>query len=98
MPAYRRSQIVSADEVGVYHCVTRCVRRAFLCGLDVESGHDYEHRKEWIRERLEELAAVFAIDPGFESLRWLSTETSLEVSIAALRRVEAGSPPTVYSP
>ena len=62
MPAYPRSQIASADEVGVYHCVARCVRRAFLCGLDVESGHDYEHRKEWIRERLEELAAVFAID------------------------------------
>ena len=62
MPAYPRSQIVSADEVGVYHCVARCVRRAFLCGLDVESGHDYEHRKEWIRERLEELAAIFAID------------------------------------
>jgi hypothetical protein len=62
MPAYPRSQIVSADEVGVYHCVARCVRRAFLCGLDVESGHDYEHRKEWVRERLEELAAVFAID------------------------------------
>jgi putative transposase len=62
MAAYPRSQIVSADEVGVYHCVARCVRRAFLCGLDVESGHDYEHRKEWMRERLEELAAVFAID------------------------------------
>jgi hypothetical protein len=53
---------VSADEVGLYHCVARCVRRAFLCELDVESGHDYEHRKEWIRERLEELATVFAID------------------------------------
>ena len=62
MPAYPRSQIVSADKVGVYHCVARCVRRAFLCGLDVESGHSYEHGKEWIRERLEELAAVFAID------------------------------------
>jgi hypothetical protein len=62
MRAYPRSQIVSADEVGVYHCVARCVRRAFLCELDVESLHDYEHRKEWIRERLEELAAVFAID------------------------------------
>jgi hypothetical protein len=44
------------------HCVARCVPSAFLYGLDVESGHDYEHRKEWIRERLEELAAVFAID------------------------------------
>jgi putative transposase len=61
MRAYPGSQIVSADEVGVYHCVARCVRRAFLCGLDVESGHDYDHRKEWIRERLEELAADFAI-------------------------------------
>jgi len=62
MPAYPRSQIVSADEVGVYHRLARYVRRAFLCGLDVESQHDYEHRKKWIRERLEELAAVCASD------------------------------------
>jgi REP element-mobilizing transposase RayT len=62
MPAYARSQIVPPDEVGVYHCIARCVRRAFLCGVDPLTGHDYAHRKEWIRERLELLASVFAID------------------------------------
>jgi REP element-mobilizing transposase RayT len=62
MPAYARSQIVPPDEVGVYHCVARCVRRAFLCGVDPLTNHDYDYRKEWIRERLELLASVFAID------------------------------------
>ena len=62
MPAYARSHIVPPDEVGVYHCIARCVRRAFLCGVDPLTGRYYEHRKEWIRERLELLASVFAID------------------------------------
>ena len=39
----------------------RCVRRAFLCGDDPLSGKNYDHRKEWIRRRLEFLAANFAV-------------------------------------
>jgi REP element-mobilizing transposase RayT len=62
MPAYPRCQIVTSEEVGVYHCVARCVRRSFLCGVDPTTGHDYEHRKEWIRQRLQQLASIFAID------------------------------------
>jgi hypothetical protein len=62
MPAYARREIVDETEVGVYHCVTRCVRRAFLCGQDAFSGRSYEHRKGWIQSRLEELAAIFAVD------------------------------------
>ncbi|HEX5446608.1 MAG TPA: hypothetical protein VFW87_22510 [Pirellulales bacterium] len=34
MPAYARRPIVDESIVGVYHCVARCVRRAFLCGVD----------------------------------------------------------------
>jgi putative transposase len=62
MPTYSRRQIVREDEVGVYHCIARCVRRAFLCGMDPYSGHDYSHRKEWILDRLRELAKLFAIE------------------------------------
>jgi REP element-mobilizing transposase RayT len=62
MPAYPRGQIVIKDEVGVYHCTSRCVRRAFLCGVDPLTKKNHEHRKEWIRDRLERLASVFAID------------------------------------
>jgi hypothetical protein len=62
MPTYSRRQIVVEDEVGVYHCIARCVRRAFLCGVDTYSGQDYSHRKEWILDRLRELAGLFAIE------------------------------------
>jgi hypothetical protein len=62
MPTYSRRQIVVGDEVGVYHCVARCVRRAFLCGVDTYSGQDYSHRKEWILDRLREFAGLFAIE------------------------------------
>ena len=62
MPTYARGQIVVEDEVGVYHCIARCVRRAFLCGEDPYTGQDYSHRRDWILDRLRELAGLFAIE------------------------------------
>ena len=62
MPACARGQIVVEDQVGVYHCIARCVRRAFLCGTDPYTGKDYSHRKEWILDRMRELAGLFAIE------------------------------------
>ncbi len=62
MPAYARKEIVDETVVGIYHCVSRCVRRAFLCGVDRYSGRNFDHRKLWLQDRLEELAALFAID------------------------------------
>lgn len=61
MPYPRHAQ-VSAQTTPYYHCISRCVRRAFLCGLDRLTGRSYEHRKQWIVERLELLSAVFTID------------------------------------
>ncbi len=60
--AYARSEVYNPEEVGVYHCVSRCVRRAFLCGKDTVTKISYEHRREWIRERLKSLVDIFAID------------------------------------
>ena len=45
-----------------YHLVSRCVRRAFLCGVDEHDGRDYSHRRAWLVERLRRIAPCFAVD------------------------------------
>ena len=62
MPTYARRQIVAEDRVGVYHCIARCVQRAFLCGIDPYTGQDFSHRKKWILDRARELAGLFAVE------------------------------------
>lgn len=58
---YPRSQLVSEAEPGFYHVVSRCVRRAFLCGEDTVTGQSFEHRRQWIEARILELADCFAV-------------------------------------
>lgn len=58
---YPRRLYVPPDTPGIYHCVSRCVRRAFLCGRDPVSGRSFEHRKQWIEDRILELAQIFAV-------------------------------------
>src|SRR5882672_2559418 len=53
-----RSQLVDTSVTRWYHCISRCVRRAFLLG---EGATD---RKQWIEDRLRELADVFAVSIG----------------------------------
>ena len=56
--AIARAQLVDLALTRWYHCMTRCVRRAFLPG----EGDD--NRKEWLENRLEELAGLFAVSVG----------------------------------
>ncbi|WP_095532905.1 transposase, partial [Vibrio palustris] len=56
-----RSQQISLVDTPYYHCVSRCVRRAFLCGDDAVTGQNYEHRRGWVEKRLLFLTQVFAI-------------------------------------
>ena len=53
-----RARLVDVSITRWYHCITRCVRRAFLL------GEEATNRKEWIEHRLEELAEIFAIAVG----------------------------------
>ena len=58
---YPRSHIVADGEPGFFHVVSRCVRRAFLCGQDNVTGRSFEHRRHWIEARILELAECFAV-------------------------------------
>ncbi len=57
-----RSALVSVDDTPYYHVVTRCVRRTFLCGVDRDSGQSFEHRRQWIEDRIRLLSSIFAVD------------------------------------
>ena len=57
-----RSSLVSVVDTPYYHCICRCVRRAWLCGEDPLTGRSFAHRKPWILDRLRVLTGTFAID------------------------------------
>ena len=57
-----RKYLISTDDTPYYHVMTRCVRRAFLCGVDKYSGNNYERRRELIVKRIKFLAGIFNIN------------------------------------
>ena len=59
---YARKNLVSLSDTPYYHVVARCVRRAWLWGVDEYAGRDHSHRKDWVLERLGQLTRVFTIE------------------------------------
>lgn len=57
-----RNQQISLDDTPYYHCISRCVRRAYLCGDDPVTGRNFDHRKQWLVTRIKQLSAQFAVD------------------------------------
>lgn len=57
-----RYRLVDTQTTPYYHCISRCVRRAFLCGYDRSSRKNFDHRKQWMLDRIKLLSSVFAID------------------------------------
>ena len=57
-----RKQLISIEATPYYHCVSRCVRRSFLCGEDKQNQVSYEHRREWIVNKMNSLSKLYCID------------------------------------
>ncbi|PVZ71825.1 transposase [Pelagibaculum spongiae] len=45
-----------------FHCMSRVCRKAWLCGVDPDTGESFEHRRDWIVKRLALLADAFSIE------------------------------------
>lgn len=61
---FSRKALISLEATPYYHCVSRCMRRAFLCGRgrDERTGQCSEHRSQWVEERFLELSRLFPLD------------------------------------
>ncbi|MEL0586838.1 MAG: hypothetical protein AAES65_18405 [Candidatus Thiodiazotropha sp. (ex. Lucinoma kazani)] len=57
-----RETLVSLEVTPYYHCISRCVRCAWLYGDDPYTGHSFEHRRQWMLDRLRTLLDIFAIN------------------------------------
>lgn len=57
-----RRHLVSIEATAYYHCVSRCVRRSFLCGEDKLTHKSYEHRREWVEQKILSLTRSYCID------------------------------------
>lgn len=60
--ARARHSLIDLEATPYYHVISRCVRRAFLCGVDKYSGQNYNHRRQWVLDKLNALSELFAID------------------------------------
>ena len=60
--ARARGSLIDLSATPYYHVVSRCVRRAFLCGEDPYTGQDYNHRRQWVLDKIHLLSSIFAID------------------------------------
>jgi REP element-mobilizing transposase RayT len=53
---FPRSSLVDPGRAGAFHLVSRCVRRAFLC------GDAAEHRRQWVTDAIRLQSTAFCID------------------------------------
>lgn len=78
---YARKYQVSLKGTPYYHCVARCVRRAWLWGVDPYANKDHSHRKAWVIERPRYLSRTFAIEICAYAVMWNHYHTVLFVDL-----------------
>jgi len=60
--ARARGSLIDLSATPYYHVVSRCVRRAYLCGEDKYTGKNYNYRRQWVLDKIHLLSSIFAID------------------------------------
>ena len=80
-----RSQQISLLDTQYYHICSRTVRKAFLCGVDKETGVSYEHRRTWLEKRIFQLSQVFAIDICAHAVMYNHLHLVLYVDVGQLK-------------
>lgn len=81
-----RRSLIKLHDTPYYHVAVRCVRRAWLSGVDAATGKDYSHRAAWVLERLAHLATLFCIDVGTYAIMRNYYEAVLHVDRARAAR------------
>ena len=57
-----RHSLIDLSATSYYHVINRCIKRSYLCGEDKYSGKNYEHRRQWLIDRIKRLSTIFSID------------------------------------
>ena len=57
-----RHQLIDLSATSYYHVINRCVRRSFLCGDDPYTQRNYDHRRQWLVDRIKHLSSIFSIN------------------------------------
>ncbi|WP_370317667.1 transposase [Pseudoalteromonas sp.] len=82
-----RRNLISVSNTPYYHCISRCVRRAYLCGQDPLTGRSYEHRRDWVEKKLFQLGRIFCIDICAYAVMSNHTHLVLHIDIAKAKRL-----------
>lgn len=75
-----RRELKDPHHAASFHCVARCVRRAWLCGFDSYLSKSFEHRKSWVVDRIREVGSIFAC--GIYSYAVMSNHLHLVVHMS----------------
>ena len=62
MARLARAEIFDPAEIVAVHLIGKTVRCCYLLGNDDRTGKNFDHRKRWIEDKLQLLAAHFGID------------------------------------
>ena len=77
-----RKELVDVSVTRWYHCITRCVRGAFLLGDGLLD------RKQWVEDRIDELAKIFAVGVGGFSVM----DNHLQLLVGSIQRSQRTGP------